>query len=217
MAGYIPAETRREKGIRISIIVVSILVLVGVIIGSWAVHTQREIAGGVLRLHILANSDDAMDQELKLNVRDRILTECGHLFRDAKNVQDAGERATNACKKIKTVAEKELRRQGVLYPVTVAVEETTFPTKDYGGVHLPAGRYQALTIRIGSATGQNWWCVLYPPLCLTGGAVKADAETLDLLRQELSAEEYALVTQTEEIHIRTKFYILEHLGKYFSK
>ncbi len=216
MAGYIPAEKRRKQRIKIGVIVVSVLVLVGVVIGSWAVDTQREIAGGVLRLHILAHSDDAIDQELKMKVRDRILKECGYLFRDAQNALDAGERATRACDKIKRVAEKELRCQGVLYPVTVAVEETGFPTKDYGGIRLPAGRYQALNVRIGSATGQNWWCVLYPPLCLTGGAVKAEAETLDLLRNALSAEEYALVTQTEEMHIRTKFYLIEHLGKYFS-
>ena len=201
---------------KIVFVLAIILLLASVVLGSWAIHTQREIAGGVLRLHILANSDCAIDQNLKISVRDKILEECGYLFQDITNAEKATKRAENACGRIKKVAERELRRKGFLYPVTVGVEETRFPTKDYGGVRLPAGRYRALNVRIGSATGQNWWCVLYPPLCLMEGSVKTDDKTLDLLRKELSAEEYALVTQTEELHIRTKFYFLETIGKYLS-
>ena len=212
MISYITKGNRKMIGI----VAVTILLLACVILGSWAQKTQKEIASGVLRLHVLANCDCAVDQHLKISVRNKILEECGYLFRDVSNAKKAIERAENACEKIKKVAERELRKHGFLYPVPVRIEDTRFPTKNYGGIRLPAGRYKALNVRIGSATGQNWWCVLYPPLCLMEGSVKTDEKTLDLLRKELSAEEYALVTQTENLHIRTKFYFLETIGKYFS-
>ncbi len=214
MAFYMPKGKRKTIGLLA--VLVSSLLLTGVALGSWAEKTQKEIAGGVLRLHVIANSDCAIDQTLKINVRDKILEECGYLFRDVASVRKATQRAESACGKIKVVAERELRRQGFFYPVTVKVEENYFPTKDYGGVRLPAGKYQALQVKIGSYAGQNWWCVLYPPLCLTEGSVKADDKTQDLLRKELSAQEYALITQTENMEIRTKFYLLEIIGKYFS-
>ena len=98
--------------------------------------------------------------------------------------------------------------------VKLQVGDCRFPTKDYGGVRLPAGCYTAVNIKIGAAAGRNWWCVMYPPLCLTGGSVKADEETLSLLQKELTAEEYALITETEEVNVKMKFKLAEMLGKY---
>ena len=183
----------------------------GVLLCSWSSRTRAEISQGVLRLHILANSDTDMDQQLKLQVRDRILQDYGSLFRDCQNAESAAKRARTTAVRISKTAERELRRRGSLYPVTVQVEKAAFPTKCYGGVRLPAGSYLAVNVRIGAAAGHNWWCVLYPPLCLTDGTVKADADTLAVLRRELSAEEYALITQTETINVKMKFRILEIL------
>ncbi len=222
MGGYIKEVNPRRVGSKMPAgrkiaIAVGSLLMVGVLLGGWAVQTRREISGGVLRLHILANSDGEMDQLLKQAVRDRVLEECGFLFQGAPDVLAAEQRAIGATARITEVARRELRRHGCLYPVTATVEETVFPTKSYGGVRLPAGRYRAVNVRIGAATGQNWWCVLYPPLCLTEGTVVADADTLAALRKELSAEEYAIITETEKINIKMKFRILEFLGEIFSR
>lgn len=176
---------------------------------------QRDVAGHVLRLHILANSDEDADQLLKQKVRDRILKEYAPVFDACGGAADAADAAAALSFRIARTAQQELRRNGALYPVSVRVEAADFPTKRYGAVRLPAGRYTALNVRIGSAKGHNWWCVLYPPLCLTDGTVEADEETLNTLKKELSAEEYALLTNTEDIRVTVKFRILEILGRYF--
>lgn len=176
---------------------------------------QRDVAGHVLRLHILANSDEDADQLLKQKVRDRILKEYAPVFDACEGAADAADAAAALSFRIARTAQQELRRNGALYPVSVKVEAADFPTKRYGAVRLPAGRYTALNVRIGSAKGHNWWCVLYPPLCLTDGTVEADEETLNTLKKELSAEEYALLTNTEDIRVTVKFRILEILGRYF--
>lgn len=175
---------------------------------------QRDVAGHVLRLHILANSDADADQLLKQKVRDRILKEYAPIFNACGGAEDAAEAAAALSFRIAHTAQQELRRNGALYPVSVKVEAADFPTKRYGAVRLPAGRYTALNVRIGSAMGHNWWCVLYPPLCLTNGTVEADEETLRTLKKELSAEEYALLTETDDIRVTMKFRILEILGRY---
>lgn len=198
---------------------VFVLLMLGVVGGVFfcarTAGMQNAVAEGVLRLHIVANSDSDYDQSVKLKVRNRILADCGYLFQDCRTAEESALVAKRHSREIQKAAEAELRKYGVLQPVSVRVEETRFPTKEYGAVRLPAGAYTALNVRIGTAQGRNWWCVLYPPLCLTGDAVKADEETLKQLRQTLTAEEYALVTQTDEIQVHVKFKLLELLGKWF--
>ncbi|MEE1013014.1 MAG: stage II sporulation protein R [Clostridia bacterium] len=176
---------------------------------------QDAISQQVLRLHIVANSDSDFDQGIKLKVRNRILTDCGYLFSHCRTAQESAAVARQNTALLRRTAEDELRRQGVLQPVAVQVGACAFPTKEYGGVRLPAGNYTAVNIRIGTAGGKNWWCVMYPPLCLTGDAVKADADTLALLRQQLTAEEYALVTESQDIQVNVKFKLAEVLGRWF--
>ena len=187
----------------------SAVLIVCVLLCSSALRDQKEIAGQVLRLHIIGNSDQTRDQEIKLQVRDRILSDCGFLFQNCTNAEEAAKRAKIYIPILQKTAQAELKKQGFLGQAFVTVEPCRFPTRDYGGVRLPAGTYTAINIRIGAAAGHNWWCVMYPPLCLTGDTVKADEETLENLRRELSAEEYALITQTGELHIQIKFKIAE--------
>ncbi len=186
------------------------------LLGGYAGQEQGALSGGVLRLHIVGSTNTEADQTLKLLVRDSILNEHGHLFAHAQNAHDAAIRAQLATAAMADTAEKILRKNGCPAPVSAKVEQTSFPTKSYGKVRLPAGSYTAVNIRIGSATGKNWWCVLYPPLCLTEGSVKADEKTLAILRKELSPSEYALVTQPEKISFHLKFRLLELFGKIFS-
>ncbi|MBQ2614927.1 MAG: stage II sporulation protein R [Clostridia bacterium] len=191
------------------------LILTGVFACLRVQALQSGVREEVLRLHIVANSDTPCDQAVKIKVRNRILQDCGMLFADCASQEEAASIARERSGLICRVAEKALRENGVFYPVSVRVEECRFPTKSYGGVRLPAGRYTAVNLRIGAGMGQNWWCVMYPPLCLTGDAVKADEQTLAQLRKELSAEEYALVTETSSIQVKVKFRIAEWLGKRF--
>lgn len=182
-------------------------------------HTEglkRDISDSVLRLHIIANSDSVYDQDLKLKVRDGILKDCGYIFDSCSDRSEAAEAAEKNIDAITDSARRTLFENGVIYSVDTKVEKCRFPTKEYGSVRLPGGTYTAVNVKIGAASGRNWWCVMYPPLCLTANGVKADAETLERLRSELSAEEYNLITQTDEVKVNIKFKLAEILGRYFN-
>lgn len=119
-----------------------------------------------LRLHILANSDSAADQALKLDVRDAILARAGSMLTGAATKQEALEKAAEALPEIQAAARDEIARQGYDYPVTVRLENRFFATRAYDGFTLPAGMYDAVRVEIGQSAGRNWFCVLFPPLCV---------------------------------------------------
>ncbi len=156
----------------------------------------EEIRGSVLRLHILANSDSEEDQALKLAVRDRILELDYSLFDSAHSVPEAKAAAEAQLEQIEAEAKEEIRRQGYDYPVRAEVGKMYFPTREYEGFTLPAGEYEALRLTIGSGEGKNWWCVLYPPLCLPAAE---SGETLDSI---LTPEQRELVEGGEKIQVK---------------
>lgn len=135
----------------------------------------------VLRLHILANSDSQEDQALKLKVRDAVLSYAGDLFGATQSKEQAVAQAWSVLGQLEEVAEQTLRENGCEYQVKASIERVFFPTREYGeGNRLPAGFYDALRLEIGRAQGRNWWCILYPPLCLGTGiepAAQTDAVT----------------------------------------
>lgn len=145
-------------------------------IGSF-IHDGRkldELRGSVLRLHILANSDSERDQQLKLRVRDELL-ESG-IFGEADDLAEAEAVAAEKIEDIERMAESVLRRSGCTDKVTAELADTDFDERVYGYMTMPAGRYRALRIKIGRAEGHNWWCVMYPPLCLPAACEAADDE-----------------------------------------
>lgn len=134
------------------------------------------LRGKVLRLHILANSDSEYDQDLKLAVRDELLQ--SGILDGAENLGEAEELAQRKLPQITSLAEKTLRKKGCMCKVTAELADVDFDERVYGDITMPAGRYRALRIKIGKAQGQNWWCVMYPPLCLPAACeVEDDKET----------------------------------------
>lgn len=126
----------------------------------------KTVRADTLRLHVLANSDSEEDQALKLYVRDCILKETGELFTTVGGKAQAEQTVDENLLEIADVAQTAVREKGYDYPVSVYRTNLYFKTTRYGNVTMPAGRYDALRVEIGSAKGHNWWCVLYPPLCL---------------------------------------------------
>ncbi len=183
------------------------------ILGS-VLSSAHQVRENVLRLHVLANSDSAYDQSIKLRVRDRVLADWGGLFTRCDTREDALSLAERHKGQILASAKDELRKLGCLAPVSVRMGETRFPTKTYGSVRLPRGRYTALELRIGHGDGKNWWCVMYPPLCLTDGVVTADQETMETLKQNLSADSYAMICEDTAITPRIRFKLAEILGEW---
>ena len=139
----------------------------------------EDIPEHVLRLHVLANSDSQEDQTLKLQVRDRILQESAGMLDGVRNKEEAEQRIRETLPALQRAAEDEIEQRGYTYPITVELEQTYFPTREYEQVTLPAGTYEALRVCIGAAEGHNWWCVIFPPMCLP--AAEEPQELADVL------------------------------------
>ncbi len=143
-----------------------------VILGSFSAFAAdcEEMPEKLFRLHILANSDSEEDQELKYALRDYLMTDMESAFTGCATAEEAKARAKKALPEITRKAQQFIYDKGYDYRVTASVENIFFTTRRYGNVVVPAGNYDALRILIGEGKGQNWWCVMFPPLCL--GAVE---------------------------------------------
>ena len=169
------------------------------------------IADTVFRLHVVANSDSVEDQNLKYKVRDSIIDFINSITKDAKSKAEVITIAQEHLEEIEEIAYQTVRDYGYDYDVTVSIGNFIFPTKQYGDISLPAGYYDALRVEIGSASGQNWWCVMFPPLCfvdVTSGIVPDESK--DLMKENLEPEEYNLISQSSP-DIKFKFKIVEVL------
>ena len=145
----------------------------------WAEATQVRLASQVIRLHVLANSDSEEDQALKLEVRDRVLETTSALLAGETEPQAAAVLLNQHLDDIAQTAAQEISAQGHDDRDEVRVEQTWFPTRQYQGISLPAGNYLALRVLIGAAEGHNWWCVVFPNLCLPAVSERAlEASTL---------------------------------------
>lgn len=152
----------------------------------------------VLRLHVLANSDSEWDQTVKLAVRDRMLEDCGDLFETVDSYDAALKQAEENLPALQASAQAQLRELGCDYPVSVEIGPSSFDTRVYGDVTLPAGEYTALRVKLGAAEGKNWWCVCYPNLCIPA------ASQTDEVDRVLDDAEADVVTHSEKYVVRFK-------------
>ncbi len=167
----------------------------------------EEIRGEVLRLHILANSDSDEDQQLKLNVRDELLEYTEKLFSSCRDKQSAVRAARQHIDEIQDFAEKTVKKYGYDYPVQAYVTDMDFETRVYDNITMPAGHYDALRVVIGSGRGHNWWCVLYPALCLPS----AKGDELD---NAINSGERDIVSGGDKYEVR--FRLVEWAEAFFS-
>ncbi len=184
---------------------------------TYARTAATNISNSVFRLHVVANSDSAKDQELKLLVRDRLLKESQHLFKSSTSAKHCAEIAKEHLSELCRIAKNEVSECGFDYEVTGAVGSFDFPVKSYGNITLPGGKYTALRIEIGKAEGKNWWCVMYPPLCLADGIVSYNKDAELQLKNSLTKQEYSLITNQSQnsIPVEIRFKIWEILQKVF--
>lgn len=158
----------------------------------------ESISDKVFRLHILANSDSKEDQELKLKVRDRVLKETSSLFKSAHCKEDAKKLALENIDNIKKIAEDEIHINGFSYNAKVEVVDMFFDTRQYDNIKLPAGSYNALRILIGQGKGHNWWCVMFPQLCI-GSATEEDN-----INNILPEDQASIVDNSENYEVKFK-------------
>ena len=141
------------------------------------VNGEHEIYGSLIRLHVLANSDSGEDQDLKYEVRDYILGDIAALTQDCGNPEEAAERIYAALDGIETKVKDFINQKGYHYSVRAVLSHEVFPTRTYEDAagesfYFPSGKYQTLKITLGEGGGENWWCVLFPPLCLSGSKIE---------------------------------------------
>ena len=164
------AAKRERKTLRMVELALLLGAAVFLLSGIWALNTQRDLADRVVRLHVLANSDTEEDQALKLLVRDAVLERATEILEQSEDRRSAEALLRESLPELEALAGETVRANGYHYAVTAELEDTSFPTKEYDGFALPAGEYLALRILIGEGAGQNWWCVVFPPLCTAASA-----------------------------------------------
>ena len=172
------------------------------------VHGEEKIYDNVLRLHVLANSDSDEDQALKLKVRDSILEAATPVMQGAESREDAAKAITDAIPTLTEVARRTISESGFDYPVRIELCEEEYPTKSYESFCFPSGEYLSLRVLIGEAEGANWWCVLFPPLCLSAATDKSSAEDA-FIAVGLTDEQYKIITETDSGTYQVRFKILE--------
>lgn len=148
---------------------------VALCLGTWASAASGRVSAQLVRLHVIAHSDAPEEQSVKLTVRDNVLEYLEPKLESAGSAVEAREIITKNLDGIKRAAENVSEGR----PVSVELGEEYYPTRDYDGFSLPAGKYQSLRVTLGSGEGHNWWCVVFPPLCLTAAETEAAFEELD--------------------------------------
>ena len=184
-----------------------VLCAVLLVIGLLPVHGEEAVYDTVVRLHVLANSDSEEDQALKLKVRDAVLAATEPMLVGCEAQEDAKAALEKNLAQLESIASAVIESEGFSYPVAVTLGEEEYPTRNYENFCFPAGPYLSLRICIGDAAGQNWWCCVFPPLCL-GAASKTDAEE-DFVEVGLTPQQYKIITESERPVYRVRFKLLE--------
>ena len=187
------------------------MLIVTMVIGVLPTDAEGEIYDDTLRLHILANSDTSEDQALKLEIRDRILRKYGALLKMGNSIAEAKESVELLLPEIESDAKLWISELGYDYDVNATLSVEWYETRKYESFTLPAGYYSSLRVIIGEGAGQNWWCVMYPPLCMEMASeyTPPDDGVIDY-----SKEEIELITAGK---YQVKFKILEELSRTFAK
>ncbi len=199
----------------IFVLVILIFIYIFLLSINYTQAISSNLSDSVFRLHIIANSDSIDDQNLKLKVRDNIIDYMNTLTENATNKDEVISIVTNNLNKFKEIALNTIKDNGYNYDINIEIGNFYFPTKSYGDISFPSGNYDALKIEIGNAIGQNWWCVLFPPLCFvnsTTGIVSEDSK--NILKENMDTESYELINEgnsneTDTSNIKIKFKIVE--------
>lgn len=201
-------QSTKIKQILVVLFLLTLFIFVSAI--SYVNAVSEDIANSVFRLHVIANSDSSEDQNLKLKVRDELLNYMNKLAKNCSSKEEVKNIAIEHQNDFAEITQKVINDNGFNYKVKVKIGLSDFPTKYYGDISLPAGTYDSLKVEIGEAKGQNWWCVMFPPLCfvdVSSGVVPEDSK--QEIKESLNNEEYDLISKTDNTEISFKFKLIE--------
>lgn len=162
----------------------------------------EDIVNEIIRFHVIANSNSEEDQSLKLKVRDKVVEFVSNNLKDCKSIDDARAFIINNKSQIENIAQSVVNENGYSYNITSSLSIENFPDKVYGDVVFPQGEYEAYRILIGEAKGENWWCVMFPPLCFVDGTKEA-VNSKEVIN---SLEENDVKLQSKKIKFKFKLF-----------
>lgn len=177
---------------------------------SYVNAVSNDLKNCIFRLHVIANSDSVEDQNLKYLVRDNLTQYMNSLCANVDSKQKAILIAKEHIEDFRNIAQNTVLENGFDYKVSIEIGNFYFPTKSYGDINIPSGIYDALRVKIGDASGQNWWCVMFPPLCfvnVSSGIVPEESKKQ--MKQELNDEEYSIITNVDSSEVKFKFGLIE--------
>lgn len=194
------------------VIILSILLIIYTFISaiSYVTAVSNSLKDSIFRLHVIANSDSDEDQNLKYKVRDNLIEYMNSISINCKTKQEAIKIANEHIDNFEKIAKETILNEGYNYNVSIEIGNFEFPTKTYGDISIPAGYYDAIRVKIGEAKGRNWWCVMFPPLCfvdVSSGIVPEESK--NILENELSDEEYDIISKSDDNRVKFKFKIIE--------
>ena len=191
------------------IIFLLFIVYILVSVFSYSNAVSADISNNVFRLHVIANSDSYEDQNLKYLVRDELIKYMNSVCENISSKEEAIKITNENKEEFYNIAKKVILDNGFNYDVNIDIGNFSFPTKTYGDISLPAGFYDALRVEIGSSSGQNWWCVMFPSLCfvdISNGIVPDESK--ENLQDNMEEEEYNLIS-SDKFEFKLKFKLVE--------
>lgn len=207
-----------KKGCRLLICLFSVLAVSAIVVMS-SIKTnideclvQAGIASNIIRFHVRANSDTDTDQQLKIKVKNEVVSYIKPFLENSPSIDISREILSQHIEDIKDIALDTIHKEGFNYNVNVYFEQSYFPMKTYADVTFPPGEYEAFRIDIGEANGKNWWCVLYPPLCFVDSVYgELPESSREELKNVLTDDEYNAIT---DVQYKYKFKYLKFLNKF---
>lgn len=207
-----------KKGCRLLICLFSVLAVSAIVVMS-SIKTnideclvQAGIASNIIRFHVRANSDTDTDQQLKIKVKNEVVSYIKPFLENSPSIDTSREILSQHIEDIKDTAFDTIHKEGFNYNVNVYFEKSYFPMKTYADVTFPPGEYEAFRIDIGEANGKNWWCVLYPPLCFVDSVYgELPESSKEELKNVLTDDEYNAIT---DVQYKYKFKYLKFLNKF---
>ena len=192
-----------------------VILALSLLVGLLPVHGESEIYDTVVRLHVLANSDSEEDQALKLMVRDAVIEVVTPAVEDCKTQSEAAQRIESVSGEIEEAARRVIEQNGYDYDVKILLDKEYYPTKSYESCAFPEGEYLSLRVVIGEGEGENWWCCLFPPLCLSAASDDGKSNEEAFISVGLTPEQYKIVTESDSPKYKVRFKILEAVSSWF--
>ena len=180
-------------------------------VGLLPVHGEADVYDTVVRLHVIANSDSEEDQALKLRVRDAVLEVTTPILSTCTTQEQARTTLEAAFGEIRAAAEAVVAAEGRSDSVALFLDNEEYPERDYDGFCFPSGTYLSMRVCIGDAKGQNWWCCLFPPLCMGSSTASTEAAEDAFIAVGMTPSQYKIITASDRPVYRIRFKLLEVL------